>query len=164
VNSQQSAFFRQACSDWDMFKFLGAQRQPACHILHYLQMATEKFAKAVSWRAAMPPLSHETFVDFLRSIANRQKIRNALDLKGKGQLRAWIESALPLARQIEALASDVAKRQGDGPNPEYPWPSHEPLTAPVDHDFALSHDLGAARGRKLIWMIDRLIASFPEWA
>lgn len=41
-----SAFAKQACSDFDARERLCTSDLPACHQLHYLQMALEKAAKA----------------------------------------------------------------------------------------------------------------------
>jgi hypothetical protein len=40
------AFLTQARSDWQVFEHLYDSDFPECHALHYLQMATEKLAKA----------------------------------------------------------------------------------------------------------------------
>jgi hypothetical protein len=46
-----SAFIEQARSDWSVRGTLAEQTQvPACHQLHYLQMACEKLAKAYRLR------------------------------------------------------------------------------------------------------------------
>ncbi len=42
-----SAFAAQSRSDWQVYTLLAAEPSiPACHQLHYLQMACEKIAKA----------------------------------------------------------------------------------------------------------------------
>lgn len=48
-----AAFVTQGRSDWDLYKHLSALTKPSfpqCHALHYLQMATEKIAKAYRLR------------------------------------------------------------------------------------------------------------------
>jgi hypothetical protein len=42
----RDAFLKQAHSDYSVYKKLNELRLPLCHKLHYLQMATEKLAKA----------------------------------------------------------------------------------------------------------------------
>lgn len=44
MNEQQRLYLVQARSDRDILKLLSSQ--PICHQLHYLQMLTEKLAKA----------------------------------------------------------------------------------------------------------------------
>jgi len=39
-------FLEQASSDWQVYEHLKGTHFPNCHALHYLQMATEKLAKA----------------------------------------------------------------------------------------------------------------------
>lgn len=68
---------------------------------------------------------------------------------------------LPLVYLIERSAPGLA---GDGPNPEYPWPRDMPETAPVDYDFPVMRELGTARGRQLVELIGRLLATFGTWA
>lgn len=62
------------------FTILLAQGVHHCHLLHYLQMATEKIAKAYYWRSnSPPPLSHGGFVQFLRFLGGVQaKDRTAI--------------------------------------------------------------------------------------
>ena len=46
----ERAFLAQARSDWNVYRLLSESREPSCHALHYLQMATEKLAKAYRMR------------------------------------------------------------------------------------------------------------------
>jgi len=43
----QIAFLKQARSDWEAYQRTHEQMWPACHRLHFLQMATEKLGKAL---------------------------------------------------------------------------------------------------------------------
>ena len=65
------AFLVQARSDWEIFRLLDSQRFcERCHCLHYLQMSTEKLAKAIMSRqhgGAKAPRKHHVFVQMLRS-------------------------------------------------------------------------------------------------
>jgi hypothetical protein len=40
-------YLEQARSDWDAYGTLSTSSLPDCHVLHYLQMATEKLGKAL---------------------------------------------------------------------------------------------------------------------
>ncbi len=162
MNAQQAAFFRQAAEDWRVYSsFRRSRPRTACHELHYLQMATEKIAKAYRWGTSTPPRGeHTSFVVFLRMIADRKRTREALGLQSQAYSRAWIRASLPLAIQIENLAPALA---GEGPNPEYPFPRALPLTAPVDHDFQVVDELDRPNGRKLITLVSGLFETFALW-
>jgi hypothetical protein len=43
--SWRDAFFVQAWSDYAVFEIMDDNNYPRCHVLHYLQMTTEKLAK-----------------------------------------------------------------------------------------------------------------------
>ena len=163
MNSQQAAFYRQSNSDWRLFAELrNRSAREGCHELHYLQMATEKLAKAFLWGTRTPPRqTHVSLVQFLRRIASSRRVRDALQFARQEQLAAWVQAVLPLAYAIERSAPDLA---GDGPNPEYPWPRDMPETAPVDYDFPAVHELATARGRQFVELIGRLMTTFETWA
>ena len=163
MNAQQRAFYRQATADWKMYRMLrGHTPRVPCHELHFLQMATEKFAKAYLWGTTTPPRPvHASFVQFLRLAAQKSKIREALGVPSRPHFRDWLHKVLPLAAQIENLAPQLA---GNGPNPEYPWPSEMPEIAPVDFEFLVIAELEASHGRKLIGLVSLLMEMFPSWA
>src|SRR4051812_21820753 len=81
MNRYQELWWRQAKSDHDGFLLLRHQGVAECHLLHYLQMATEKIAKAYFWRSGNPPPKiHAGFVHFLRflgAIGQRDRLRIA---------------------------------------------------------------------------------------
>ena len=66
MDAEQGLYLTQARSDFRALRTLkGAD---ACHQIHYLQMATEKLAKAYFWRAGKPlKKQHDFFVKFLRA-------------------------------------------------------------------------------------------------
>jgi hypothetical protein len=67
MNRYQELWWRQSESDHAVFKLLRGQGPAVCHTLHYLQMTTEKLAKAYFWRTGSPPQkSHIGFVKFLQ--------------------------------------------------------------------------------------------------
>jgi hypothetical protein len=136
ADSWRSAFLAQAQSDYRIFQtVLKAPDTELCHQLHYLQMASEKLAKAVLLRRARdrPPLSHKGFVQFLRDLsALHPTIRREFAFTQAGMLRAYLASLLPIAAAIENLAPDLA---GNGPNPEYPWATRGGIVAPCKFDF-----------------------------
>ncbi len=66
MNKFQELWWEQAKSDHEAFVLLRKHSIGQCHSLHYLQMVTEKIAKAYLWRKGAPPKSHAGFVQFLR--------------------------------------------------------------------------------------------------
>jgi hypothetical protein len=47
----------------------------------------------------------------------------------------------------------------DGPNPEYPWPPHDPQVSPMEHSFEIWRDLQeTTAGHKFLKLMERLFA------
>ena len=55
MNDAQELWLRQARSDHALFLQLRRTGADECHLLHYLQMATEKLSKAYLWRSGHAP-------------------------------------------------------------------------------------------------------------
>jgi hypothetical protein len=168
MNGFQDLWWQQTKSDHGILVLLRKQGGAACHQLHYLQMVTEKLAKAYFWRTgAPPPRNHAGFVQFLRSLggvpqARRQLVASTLGFTLFADLQMWINSILPLAYDLERLAPALAN---DGPNPEYPWPHIAPTNAPVHFSFDVWNRLtGTGRGRQLIRVIELAVDRFPNYA
>jgi len=127
----------QAKDDYEMFVHLNKLPAAKCQQLHYLQMATEKLAKAfLCGPGNMPPeISHIALTKFLRVIKGRPEIRKNLGYaKNHVVFAAYIDSLLPIAGQIENLAPEGGKL--DKINPEYPWKLHTGvIMAPVDFEY-----------------------------
>ena len=68
MNTEQELWWRQAQSDFAIFVKLRKIGAHECHLLHYLQMATEKFSKANSWKGGRPRESHVAFKNFLKNL------------------------------------------------------------------------------------------------
>jgi hypothetical protein len=134
----RQAYFCQARSDYDVFRTLNDQRQPLCHKLHYLQMASEKLAKGFLCdpNGANPHRrTHYAFVNFLKVSKGRPDLRNRL---GYGHnykaYSAYIDSLLPLAERIEKLAP--VGGDFDTMNPEYPWiDARGDVICPANYNF-----------------------------
>ena len=167
MNSYQDLWWQQAKSDHDAFVLFRSQGIAQCHSLHYLQMVTEKLAKAYFWRSGSPPpRSHAGFVQFLRFLGHirqhdRERIAGLFSFNRFTDFQNWIRAHLPIAYDLERLAPDLAS---DGPNPEYPWPHAEPRTAPVNHNFAVWASLTSGQGRDLMRVIRIAVSRFPEYA
>jgi hypothetical protein len=136
------AFARQAASDLDAREVLAADPSlPACHALHFLQMACEKLCKASMISTGTDPMevqrSHASIAKHLPTIIRLYMSRQARRLPRDN----WIVDAIrPLARKIELL-SPAVKAGGRSPqNCEYPWLAADgvSVTAPADHRFDFS--------------------------
>lgn len=155
MNARQLAFYRQARSDWSLFCHLHPSRyrwwtafqrawcrlvgvQPfsfaVCHELHYLQMCTEKLAKAYYRTDPAPRGGHAAFRRFLTDLPANPAATPSLGFVDLAALTRWQGSVSPLVGAIEDLAPSIADRK-NLPNPEYPWPRGAEVTAPMDHSF-----------------------------
>ncbi len=167
MNDYQKLWWDQAQSDHHAFVLMHRQGIAQCHALHYLQMVTEKVAKAYFWRSGSPPpKSHAGFVQFLRFLGqvqqrDRERIANLFSFNRFSDFQNWIRAVLPIAYNLERLSPDLAN---DGPNPEYPWPHAQPEFAPVNHKFAIWATLTSGQGRDLMRIISIAVKRFSEYA
>jgi len=158
MTESQRLFLVQSRTAFDVFKLLRAHPDlPACHALHYLQMATELLGKAHAWRHGCPRSSHRAFVGFLRSLSTNRQAQKQLGFEGSNESwRHLIRKSSPLAERIQELAPALAK---DAPNPEYPWPQDDPKFAPVEHEFEIWLELQrTAEGRQFLKLVASLFA------
>ena len=83
----QRLFLVQARSDYRVFELLWndwkESRLPPCHALHYLQMATEKFAKAKAWKHGSVSKTHVAFKGFLAGLHSNREAQKHLGYEGK---------------------------------------------------------------------------------
>lgn len=168
MNGYQERWWLQAKSDFDVMSVLRDKGCAACHQLHYLQMATEKLGKAYFWRRGSPPRKgHAFFVWFMRSLGaapsgNREHIAEVFEFSRFEDFQNWVQAALPLAYELQALAPTLSQ---DGPNPEYPWPSAAPLHVPATYEFDVWRSLtSTGRGRQLMRIIGLAVDRFPRYA
>jgi len=136
--SWHDAFLRQAGSDESVRRRLNDSTTEYSHRLHYLQMVTEKLAKAFLVRptdADAPPTSHKVFVRFLRTLKGLSHLQRQLGYNDVAVFRRFVDSLLDLADSIQRLAPNEAHLTQ--PNPEYPWRdlATGEVVAPVDYDF-----------------------------
>jgi hypothetical protein len=156
------AWLAQARSDFRVFELLLQQDREhveECHPLHYLQMATEKLAKAFdAARAGRPDeSSHVAFMKFTNALERRDLARR-LGWRDFKSFKALLRRIRPLCRQIEELHPDVGSpRSGgrkDGPNVEYPWrlPGADPQAwqAPAFYRFGIINRLHATQLKILL--------------
>lgn len=132
------AYLTQARSDHAVLRKLSGPDVDYCHRLHYMQMVTEKLAKAMltsPGSAAPAPTSHTMLVRMLQVLKARPEIRRQLGYADASVFKAYVDSLLDLADRIQRLSPDQAGLTQ--PNPEYPWESmatHQ-VTAPADYAF-----------------------------
>lgn len=167
MNRQTELWWRQAQSDHEMFLLLRQQGVAQCHVLHYLQMVTEKLAKAYFWRSGSPPpRSHAGFVQFMRFLGqvpfgHRPRVAQLFGFARFDDFQKWIRLGLPLAYELERLSPDLANQ---GPNPEYPWPHVQPHSCPVEYNFPIWASLKTGRGRDLMRILKTAVDHFDEYA
>jgi len=168
MNDAQRLWWKQARSDHAIFTRLRRDGVHQCHLLHYLQMTTEKLSKAYLWRSGhAPPKTHTGFVRFLKALLDRRPqeldtIAKSLGFSRRESLDRWVLSAQTLAYSLQNIAPAEAN---DGPNPEYPWPHDSPKHYPADHHFALWDQLiNTGHGRKLIDFVDKAVRQFEVYA
>jgi hypothetical protein len=160
MNEQQRVYYAQATTDYEMFRELSDK--PVCHRLHYLQMCTEKLAKAYFKQNINTNVqaSHAWFVPFMRAIQMDSRVRNSFGYRHDASFIGYIRSLMPLAYAVERMAPNLA---GEGPNPEYPFPRSNPTIAPIEYDFQLWHDIQERAGKILLDFIRRAFERFPVW-
>src|SRR5579863_5087681 len=134
----RDAFLRQARSENEIRRRLNERNVEYSHRLHYLQMVTEKLAKAGLARPGdvnPPKTSHNAFVRYLRTLKGQSTIRLQLGYTNRIAFGNFIDSILPQALKIEHLAPSAAGMSQ--PNSEYPWRDARTgdILAPVDFDF-----------------------------
>ena len=153
----KEAFLKQAKDDFEVFYEFYKLEKPACRQLHYLQMATEKLAKAYrsSIYAAPPKTSHKAFSQFLQSIKALPDFQRKLGYQNKNSTYyAYIDSLLPIAQHIEDLAPEGKKL--NKPNPEYPWRQGKLIKAPIEYNFPEVYEQ-QIQFNKLIELINKLL-------
>jgi hypothetical protein len=158
MNEPQRLFLVQARTDIAVFKLLKDSSDfPVCHALHYLQMATEMFGKALAWKQGPRANTHMAFVGFLRSLSTNRQAQQQLGYERRTE--QWIQvirKSLPLAKRVEDLAPTISP---DAPNPEYPWPRAVPHTAPAEYTFSIWSDLQeTAAGQQFLSLVDQLFS------
>jgi hypothetical protein len=176
VNELANAYLRQAQSDLQVFKLLAAQDRtdvPDCHPLHYLQMATEKLAKAAMLALEVEGLDRFSHVAFsqLSHQLKRPDMARKLGHQNFRAYRHFLIKATPFFRQIEELNPAVGtSHEGggskEGPNVEYPWPGRDlqgkrTWHIPSRHQFRLLSQLREDRDAVgILPFVERLMERF----
>src|SRR5690349_17478881 len=109
--SWRDAFLRQARSENAVRLRLNDPEVEYSHRLHYTQMVAEKLAKGLQVRpdeTDPPPTTHRALVRLLQVLKGRAEARRQLGYGDAAVFKAFIDSILPLAAEIEGLAPAVA--------------------------------------------------------
>jgi hypothetical protein len=164
-HAYERAFLEQARSDWRVYRLLAERAEHKCHELHYLQMATEKLAKAYRLRETQSPISelvrhHTGFEKFVRqyllSARNRERYQGKTE-----QLKSLVKQFAKLAAEIEKLAPAI-DRANAPENAEYPWETGDSVIAPCEWSFPALELLRAHSGRALLKTVALALEDFDH--
>jgi hypothetical protein len=146
----------------------GAREVERCHVLHYLQMATEKLAKAYRVRDTSAPLEgdggllrrHVGLVKFIRALLLSPKMQEAYAWRSS-QLASFSKTAAALEGEIEKLAPAVD--QATTPeNTEYPWLADDSVVVPCEYTYPQLSLFEQPGGRGFIKLLRRAVEDFES--
>jgi hypothetical protein len=163
-NNWADGFARQSASDFAVYQHLALQPGfPACHALHYLQMACEKLAKAYRFRDESMSIddiqkSHVAISKEVEQIVMSPDFRKRYASKA-AHLKEILRSSRLLSREIEKLAPTV-DREATPANAEYPWFDGRMVKAPCDYTFQVLSQLNTPEGRNFLKVISTSINDF----
>lgn len=160
------AFAAQGRSDWAVYQHLSTLTYPSlpwCHALHYLQMATEKIAKAYRIRDTNANVEdvvkhHAGFEEFINSFFRSRQIKEEFEGKDAA-LQTLQKNAGALAREIEKLAPAI-DRPASPENAEYPWERDGQVFRPCSFGYPSLAMLKQPGGRAIMNMIERSFRDF----
>ena len=163
--TESEAFLRQARSDFSIYQLLHeTEGLPKCHELHYLQMNTEKLAKAVRLvfgGSSAAGYSHAAFSKLAGVLRMHRPTAAAMDMEPRA-FRHFIRRTSALMAEIEQLHPQL----GAAANVEYPWRGRDASGsstwhAPIDYHFPITSKLNHyPDGQSLLKLIDRSIHNF----
>ena len=175
---EYEAFVRQARSDYATFQLLleqDRQSVPACHPLHYLQMTTEKLAKAIKIATGdrdFDRYSHVAFSD-LPTVLSRREVATKLGRENFKRFQGFLKRTRSVFRKIDELNPSVGMSQPGGgpkrgPNAEYPWQTRDSSgvqtwTVPATYAFDLIVELRhSADGVQVMNLVETLLERFED--
>jgi hypothetical protein len=162
--NRREAFLEQARSDLTAYDELCRSKSLSpCHQLHYLQMLTEKIARAARMSAGVSnanEMSHKAFSKLAAILGRSDYAAKRLEMD-KTSYRHFLRRAHDIARDIEQLAPAI----GTGPNVEYPWEGRDAegeMTwhVPAKYPFPVYLRLRQADGANLLKLVRILIEDF----
>lgn len=150
------AFHAQARSDWAVYEQLGVASLPACHRLHYLQMACEKLAKAYRLRGTEADEEelrkhHVGFVSSINTWMRSPAIRERYPGR-EAQREKVARQVAAVARLIEGLAP-AADRGNTPEDVEYPWRDGARVVVPCNFTFPVEETLAGHEGRHFLKLV-----------
>ncbi len=153
----RSAFFAQARSDYELLLLLERQGAPLNQRLHYMQMCSEKLAKAFRTEpGGQPPVrKHEAFVYFVRKVAPQNSGLQAV-CGFSGNRQAYQRFLREFTSEAESI-ENLSPEGDDHPNPEYPWESGGTIYSPTDYDFIHLDTINNPKVRKLIGFLQKCL-------
>lgn len=161
-----AAFATEARSDWTIYKMLAANAAlPRCHALHYLQMTTEKIAKAYRCRDTGAELTdvlnlHVGFAKLMSAFLVSPTIKGEYEDRD-AHLQEVLKSARRLAREIEKLAPAVDRRSSPE-NAEYPWAHGDDVVTPCQYEYPSLSLMQGTGGRAFLKILGRAISDFER--
>src|ERR1035438_666966 len=165
--SEVDALAKQALSELAFYEKLKKDPNALdCQILHVLQMAGEKAAKAVLY--ALEPtfrvdavgkrkLSHVALSKLVPALAKRKALVSAVGLH-PDKLAGMLTAYQPLYVAIEQLQPELSQTRE---NAEYPYLNGRDWIAPCGHRFSILADLRVKDGPAAIRFIRQLARSAP---
>lgn len=141
------AYAQQGRSDLEVYERLvewsKEQTKPqisSCHRLHYLQMASEKIAKAYRLRDPHDSLStlltsHVATTEFIRKYLSSPDMKRRYEGKNE-QLGEFLKEMKHAASEIEKLAPAVDREKAPH-NVEYPWSDGARISIPCQSRFPI---------------------------
>ncbi|MCX7046590.1 MAG: hypothetical protein NTX50_14030 [Candidatus Sumerlaeota bacterium] len=123
IHNWRTALLWQAFYDYCMFRYLARNKEiEGCHRFHYLQMATEKLAKALeSDGLRSPKQSHTAFKELINKAYDRPEsfpeVKYACANRNDHEIRKYLERLSDAAQAVVGLAPQDKEHF----NSEYPW-------------------------------------------
>lgn len=172
----KQAYHAQAVSDFQVFERmlqLDDEEIAECHPLHYLQMSTEKLAKAILLELnvqGFDPFDHVAFSMLPQNLRQKGIAKRLGYAEFKPYLH-FLRRITALCKEIERLCpaigdASVGGRQSWSPNTEYPWfgrseSGEKGWLVPALHDFRMCRRLRSGDGLLLVILLRRLLDRFP---
>lgn len=161
-----TGYARQARADFDTFNALQPQGAiPDCHKLLFLQMTSEKLAKAHLCSGGHDPAPLQTSHAFVAAILPRV-LRQELAILNpdRKHARDILKKAKQLAQEIELPAPAVTDEGRRPENCEYPWvDARGKLHVPLDWSFSPSQLLLLPAGRTFLRLVQLAINRLLKW-
>ena len=155
------AFLSQARSDFRVFKQLArVSDMDCCHLLHYLQMSTEKLAKSARIRIGQHGAAEHSHVAITKLLGAMKHNINAAEALGMKE-RQFTATLTRLRGDFDLIEKLAPATSTSGINAEYPWklPSGRWI-APCDFDFRTEPYSSLMSNTSLLKFIECILDKF----